>query len=439
MTPIKKKEGCILNPNDFLRPNEYIVSDNGKYYALVDNEGSFGICYSPDGIPKDLNTPIEKIKRQSVMPEAKSYHVILQTDGNFCCYEGPDPQHPGRLAWSIENQSTEIPLKAKDTCYAILRNDGKFVINKGANPEDFKGFVWSLGPKPEWIQYTAPTAEQILNVQQNLKRLAILNENVHDFAQDTLIAAEHFFKDFKGDPGQKVVSFIFSQGTSILGDIGVPMIGTISSFVSGLCGLLEHDPNFNTTFINMWERFHKNFLALDRVLAMMHDDVTGYWDKPANTSIKNSIPLKKLSDIEVPEVVTVAFQDLRDNYLSGIEKQTWRFLTTRIFQRWISDDSPTYEPLENKEALKNWVLKMTQDKPEAYILKYNKYGNGYEVDIVWLEGEKGRPTKELCERLFKDDGVGNIVRPYSVTTRDDVFNHWGLKEKKQEHAHPWHP
>ncbi|HWZ19428.1 MAG TPA: hypothetical protein VNW73_11570 [Ktedonobacteraceae bacterium] len=89
-------KGSVLTAGQYLSTDDYLVSDNGQYFA------------------------------------------IMQGDGNFVLYRGSGPSHNLGYIWAISH--TALPT---GPYFAIMQNDGNFVVYKGTGPSNNLGFVWA--------------------------------------------------------------------------------------------------------------------------------------------------------------------------------------------------------------------------------------------------------------------------------------------------------
>ena len=89
-------KGSVLTAGQYLSTDDYLVSDNGQYFA------------------------------------------IMQGDGNFVLYRGSGPSNNLGYIWAIRH--TALPT---GPYFAIMQNDGNFVVYKGTGPSNNLGFVWA--------------------------------------------------------------------------------------------------------------------------------------------------------------------------------------------------------------------------------------------------------------------------------------------------------
>jgi C1A family cysteine protease len=74
-----------------------------------------------------------------LVSDNRQYFAIMQGDGNFVLYRGSDPTHQGAFCWN----SGVAPGQGQ--YFAVLQNDANFVIYKGSSPWHQGAFVWNTG------------------------------------------------------------------------------------------------------------------------------------------------------------------------------------------------------------------------------------------------------------------------------------------------------
>ena len=88
-------KGSFLTSGQFLGVNDYLVSPNGLFFA------------------------------------------IMQVDGNFCVYRGSGPSDNHGGLWCYNNKA-----KPGGQFFAIMQVDGNFCVYKGTGPSDNRGGLW---------------------------------------------------------------------------------------------------------------------------------------------------------------------------------------------------------------------------------------------------------------------------------------------------------
>jgi hypothetical protein len=64
---------------------------------------------------------------QYMVSASRKYFAILQTDGNFCHYEGPNPANRGRELWCSGTNGNP-------SAHVFMKSNGKFCVRQGLNP-----------------------------------------------------------------------------------------------------------------------------------------------------------------------------------------------------------------------------------------------------------------------------------------------------------------
>src|SRR5436190_894489 len=77
-----------------------------------------------------------------IQSPGKTCFAVMQSDGNFCVYAGPDPNHNQGFVWACNPAS----LPAGDY-FAIMQSDGNFVVYAGTPAKQGK-WVWSWTTSP---------------------------------------------------------------------------------------------------------------------------------------------------------------------------------------------------------------------------------------------------------------------------------------------------
>jgi len=123
----------FLAVNQFLGVNEYLVSRNGLFFAIVQSDGNFCVYRGsgPGANKGGLWCSLSKSQ-----PEGK-YFAIVQGDGNFCVYKGTGPGDNKGGVWCSLGAS-----QPAGQFFAVMQDDGNFCVYKGTGPSDNQGGVW---------------------------------------------------------------------------------------------------------------------------------------------------------------------------------------------------------------------------------------------------------------------------------------------------------
>ena len=126
----KPNKGALLHPNQYLATDEYLVSDNKAFFAVMQNDGNF-VVYKGSG-PTDN----KGVKCSSETGGGGISFAVMQNDGNFVIYKGSGPTDNKGEKWSSVTSDGGIS-------FAVMQNDGNFVVYKGSGLADNKGLSWS--------------------------------------------------------------------------------------------------------------------------------------------------------------------------------------------------------------------------------------------------------------------------------------------------------
>jgi hypothetical protein len=129
-----------LAANDVLQPGDYLVSPSGKYVASLKENGQLSLCYTVQGSSEpDWN----RCYWQSPVSPGNQPWGVMQEDGNFVLYDGPqvqDPDHPDPAYFA-----SCTPLYR--ALVTTLLDDGNLVVCTGVPPGDPEEIVWSALPQ----------------------------------------------------------------------------------------------------------------------------------------------------------------------------------------------------------------------------------------------------------------------------------------------------
>ena len=136
-----------LGPGEFLNVGDYLVSQNGQYLALMQNDGNFELRYCSYGKdPASSSDPYwtsnSAVQPESSYPAYDPFFVVMQTDGNFVIYKGtgPDNIYGGAAQGFHWNSGTTMGI-----CFAVLQDDGNFVVYQGTDLAHQGAFCWNSG------------------------------------------------------------------------------------------------------------------------------------------------------------------------------------------------------------------------------------------------------------------------------------------------------
>src|SRR5689334_7924831 len=113
-------KGSSLPAGQFLQIGDYLVSDNGQYFAVMQGDGNFVLYYATATVPP---TPDGKRPFWATnTSHSGSCFAIMQNDGNFVLYAGLDPAHAAAPYWASNTN------KGSGQYTLIMQNDGNLVL-----------------------------------------------------------------------------------------------------------------------------------------------------------------------------------------------------------------------------------------------------------------------------------------------------------------------
>ena len=123
-----------LSTGQYLGVNDFLVSDNMQYFAIMQGDGNF-VLYHGSG-PSSQGPAYWA--SNTVLGQGQ-YFAVMQADGNFVLYHGSGPGSQGPAYWASNT------VLGQGQYFAVLQNDANFVIYKGSDPWHQGAFVWNTG------------------------------------------------------------------------------------------------------------------------------------------------------------------------------------------------------------------------------------------------------------------------------------------------------
>jgi Ricin-type beta-trefoil lectin domain-like len=125
----------LSNGSKFGR-SEQLESDNGLFYALMQQDGDFAVYYRPTA-----RIQTYQIFHTGPRPPMGNgdFFLRLDKDGKLVLYRGTPSKPVAPALWSSP------PVDYTSDYFVILQNDGNLCIYRGTGPGDNKGFVWQAG------------------------------------------------------------------------------------------------------------------------------------------------------------------------------------------------------------------------------------------------------------------------------------------------------
>jgi hypothetical protein len=304
----------------------------------------------------------------------------------------------------------------------------------------FAVFQWDT-IKGQWhgvITSDVPAAQVIQKVQTNLTNMIELGDKYHDYFQDNINELYTLMQVNDTDPGQTIVTSMIRLSFKAVAAAPFPGAGAVSGVLGGVFDWMvaDYSGDLNKVFANVWARFAANSQYLRTTLSNIHDDVAGYW--AVTYTNPDSGEITKVADLfesQMPgENDAKPFNDVLQATLKEGRYGLWQqVLGTKWNNVSIANPSPYFYFKTQAEA--NAWIESYVNTNENYYITLDEEDGRYYPNEHWLGyglfpyGHHEAPSA-LCEALFTDDGLGNVVRPDSITTRSDVFNNWGLPVQK---------
>lgn len=282
---------------------------------------------------------------------------------------------------------------------------------------------------------TIPLKDAIQKIQANLDSMIDLVDIYHNYFQTNVSELYTLCQVKDDDNGQQIANKIILKSFDAIGMIGeLEGAGAISGVLSAAFNYMIQDGGYdwNTTFADIWTRLNDNSIYLRRQLSTINSDVVGNWNiKFVNPNSNTIITIADLVESAMPANHSIKFQKILDRMLIDGRYQLWKDVLPRRWDK-VHLGNPT--PISFKtESEVNDFIKNYIDKNANYYIIPEKNGEYWDIHEWWLGYGSFFPYNHheapgiLCLRLFQDDGLGNIVRPNSITTRKDVFENWGLQ------------
>ncbi len=124
-------KGSMLKTDQFLSTNDYLVADNGLFFAIQQSDGN--LCVYRGSGPGDNKGYLWGT--QKTAPGGK-FFAIQQSDGNLCVYKGSGPGDNQGYLWGTQKTAQGGKF------FAILQGDGNLCVYKGTGPADNQGYLW---------------------------------------------------------------------------------------------------------------------------------------------------------------------------------------------------------------------------------------------------------------------------------------------------------
>ena len=139
-------KGTWLTTGQYLSVGDYLVSDNGQFFVVMQSDGNF-VLYQGSG-PSNNQGYIWSISHTS-LPTGQ-YFAIMQNDGNFVVYHGTGPSDNQGAIWATNTNG-----QPGGQFFAIMQNDGNFVLYQGSDPAHQGTPFWATNTF--WVSHRVTT------------------------------------------------------------------------------------------------------------------------------------------------------------------------------------------------------------------------------------------------------------------------------------------
>jgi hypothetical protein len=119
-----------LATSQWMSTDAPLISANGLYAAYLQDDANLVLCYTTNGAA-DLTRPYWSVFANAAGQVGgprigPPYFAVMQADGNFVLYNGPDPGSQGPPYWATGTN------RAQGQFTAIMQDDANFVLNDGS-------------------------------------------------------------------------------------------------------------------------------------------------------------------------------------------------------------------------------------------------------------------------------------------------------------------
>jgi hypothetical protein len=115
----------VLKTNDALGVGDYLVSNNGVFFAIQQGDGNFCV-YRGSGPADNHGFLWGSVQAAGYPPANGNYFVIMQSDGNFCGYKGTGPAENQGFVWGSVQLGHYKPEGGQYN--AVMQDDGNFCV-----------------------------------------------------------------------------------------------------------------------------------------------------------------------------------------------------------------------------------------------------------------------------------------------------------------------
>ena len=131
-------KGSTLQIGEVLTAGEYLMSPNGQYRVVMQNDGNLVVYKETDPSPtgdKSVMWASAPSQGGHYIVKPGNYYAIMQHDVTFVVYQGSGPGNQGNFLWGSMQDGHHYGVGA-GSYYAVMQNDRNFLLYRGTGPGD---------------------------------------------------------------------------------------------------------------------------------------------------------------------------------------------------------------------------------------------------------------------------------------------------------------
>jgi hypothetical protein len=136
--------GDRLTTQQWMSNGTALISANGTYAAVFQNNGALVLCHTTNSMPDLSREYWSALSSGHVQvrfpPTGPPFYAVMQSDGNFVVYDGWGPPNQGLPYWATNTSRSQGQFTA------VIQNDGNFVVYEGSNPIWASNTAWVSRP-----------------------------------------------------------------------------------------------------------------------------------------------------------------------------------------------------------------------------------------------------------------------------------------------------
>jgi uncharacterized protein YjbI with pentapeptide repeats len=302
---------------------------------------------------------------------------------------------------------------------------------------------------------STPTQQEISNAKDNLSNYYDLMDDLQLDFTDIMNNLTLLLSNPTDDPGQSAMNGVITGLFDVFGIAaalsGMPAAGPIAGLGALITKAIVDDPpsNLHNQFASFQARFVKNIHDVQGKLGNYSANLTANWNltitNPATGKSFKLSAFGKEGFVPGKKANLDDYNKYRARFRHAATMVSWKYFIPIVYKIGVRDDSHPDGPMSAYSCSDCWPTKDSAIQtfrdyinifPASYfkILSFKdkcKSGGGtLTVYDYWTLGRGGSYASDsVCEFLFKDDGFGKIIHPNGLTTREEVFQKWGLKKK----------